>query len=196
MQYSTCGLTRAENSISQLASYISFDAAQDIVGPLGCNHVLPTHVDFFFFNAFFPHQYPQVLLSVHLLLSLWGCSNLHAELYTWPCWAACWSLGPISWAYQGPSGLQPLLPVCWPHHLAVSSASMLRVHWISLSLSLAKYLNNTRCQIFIHTIWKLVLRGLPLADKGSFSDLNMLTWKTGEELRFFLKIYNLNKQNP
>ena len=45
-----------KNHLLQSAGHASFDAAQDIVGFLGCKHTLPAHVQLFI------HQYPQVLL--------------------------------------------------------------------------------------------------------------------------------------
>ncbi|KAK4824113.1 hypothetical protein QYF61_010736 [Mycteria americana] len=45
-----------QNHLPQRAGRASFDAAQDTVGPLGCEHTLPAHVQLFI------HQYPQVLL--------------------------------------------------------------------------------------------------------------------------------------
>ncbi|KAK4811013.1 LOW QUALITY PROTEIN: hypothetical protein QYF61_015717 [Mycteria americana] len=44
-----------QNHLPQPAGHASFDAAQDTVGLLGCEHTLPAHVQLFV------HQYPQVL---------------------------------------------------------------------------------------------------------------------------------------
>jgi len=45
-----------QNPLPQPAGYPSLDAAQDVIGFLGCKHTLPAHVELFI------HQYPQVLL--------------------------------------------------------------------------------------------------------------------------------------
>jgi len=46
-----------QNHLSQPAGHASPDAAQDMVGPLGCQRTLPAHVEPFVY------QYPQVPLS-------------------------------------------------------------------------------------------------------------------------------------
>jgi len=46
-----------QNSVPRPAGHTCFDAAEDTVGFLGCEHTLMAHVQLFI------HQYPQVLLS-------------------------------------------------------------------------------------------------------------------------------------
>ncbi|KAK4816463.1 hypothetical protein QYF61_017191 [Mycteria americana] len=47
---------KGQNHLPRPAGHASFDAAQDMVGLLGCKHTLPAAVQLFI------HQYPQVLL--------------------------------------------------------------------------------------------------------------------------------------
>ncbi|KAK4814241.1 LOW QUALITY PROTEIN: hypothetical protein QYF61_012737 [Mycteria americana] len=117
---------------------------QDTVGLLGCEHTLLAHVQLFV------HQYPQVLfhratldhiipqpvlkpriaptqVTLHLaLLNLMRFTQAHFS-----------SLSRSLWMTSHPSGVSTA-----PHSL-VSSANLLRVHSISLSMSLMKILNST-----------------------------------------------------
>jgi len=108
-----------QNHLPRPAGHASLDAAQDMVGLLGCERTLSAHVQLFI------HQYPQVLLraalnpfipqSVLILeitptqvqdLSL-GLAEPH-EIH----------IGPISQAFPGPSGWHPVTQVCQLHHSA------------------------------------------------------------------------------
>ena len=55
LNYSESG-EEGQNPLPQSAGHATFDAAQDMVGLLGCEHTWPAHVQVFI------HQYPQVLL--------------------------------------------------------------------------------------------------------------------------------------
>ncbi|KAK4825966.1 hypothetical protein QYF61_003535 [Mycteria americana] len=133
-----------QNHLPRPAGHASFDAAQDMVGLLGCEHTLPVHVQLFI------HQYPRVFLSR---------AALHPFIPQ-----------PVLIPGVAPTQVQdPALGLVEPHQVhmgpllqlvhvplddipsgvstaplsLVSSANLLRVHSIPLSMSLMKILNST-----------------------------------------------------
>ena len=87
-----------QNHLPQPAGHTVFDAAQDMVGLLGCEHTLVAHIQPFIY------QYPQVLLlrllSVNPSLNppvctdIGDCLDSGAGLCTWPWWTSWGSHGP------------------------------------------------------------------------------------------------------
>ncbi|KAK4810863.1 hypothetical protein QYF61_008835 [Mycteria americana] len=120
-----------QNHLPRPAGHASFDAAQDTVGLLGCERTLLAHVQLFI------HQYPSLYWNRGLPQP--RCRTLHLALLNLMRFTqAHFSSLPRSlWMTSRPSGVSTA-----PLSL-VSSANLLRVHSISLSMSLMKILNST-----------------------------------------------------
>jgi len=74
----------------------------------------------------------------------WDCPSPGAGPFTCPCWASWGWHGPSSQACPGPSGWHPFPSGMSIAPLSlVSSANLLKVHSIPLSVSSSKMLNNT-----------------------------------------------------
>lgn len=154
---------RAENHLPCPASYTSLDAAQDVIGFLGCKHALLAHTQLFI------HQYPPSP-------SVQGCSQsthhpacIHVVELPQPrsrtrhlallnfmrfTWTYLLSLSLSLWIASLPSStLTASLSL-------MLSANLLRMYPTPLPMSRTKMLNNTRCYIIIHKASKLVLRWL------------------------------------
>ncbi|KAK4830718.1 hypothetical protein QYF61_013168 [Mycteria americana] len=133
-----------KNHLPQPADHVSFYAAQDTVGFLGCKCILPAHVQFFI------HQYPQVLLCRAGL-------NPFLPQFVWILGIAltqvqvlAFSLVELHEVHMHPL-LKPLkvhlngipsLSISTAPLSLVSSANLLRAHPIPLCMSLMKILNS------------------------------------------------------
>jgi len=134
-----------QNHLPRPAGHAVFDAAQDTAGLLVCECTLSAEVQLFI------HQYPQVLLRAALNpfirqpVSIVGIAPtvvqypalalLNLMRFTWAHFS---SLSRSLWMAFHPSGVSTA-----PFSL-VSSANLLRVHSLLLSMSLMKLLNSTR----------------------------------------------------
>ena len=135
-----------ENHLPRPAGHTSLDTAQDTADFLGCECTLLAHIQFSI------HQYPQVLLLRAALNSLivqtvfvLGIDPTHVQdlaLGLVELREVCTG-SPLQPAKVPPDGTSLPSSMSTAPHSSVSSANLLRVHSIPLSMSPIKMLNSS-----------------------------------------------------